>query len=180
MRKLLGWERYDTLEALKRINQLYEQLRIFQNLFQPSMKLRSKVRQGSRVMRHYDPPSTPLKRVLKSQNKTLPQIQGLKSLGQNTDPFELSHRIDQQLDSLYPLAAQRNGAMREKTPIREMRPNPELDPQKTRSVSHRSGSAWRGWTFSNKLKHQKFEIEGQIRTQPSVRFPHDSTNPSSG
>jgi hypothetical protein len=52
VRKLLGWERYDTLEALKRINQLYEQLRIFQNLFQPSMKLRSKVRQGSRVMRH--------------------------------------------------------------------------------------------------------------------------------
>ena len=33
LRKLLGWERYDSLEALNRINQLYEQLRIFQNLF---------------------------------------------------------------------------------------------------------------------------------------------------
>ena len=32
-------------------------------------------------MRHYDQPSTPLERVLKSQGKTLPQIQGLKSLG---------------------------------------------------------------------------------------------------
>jgi len=180
VRKLLGWERYDTLEALKRINPLYEELRIFQNLFQPSMKLRRKVRKGSRVMRHYDQPSTPLERVLKSQNKTLSQIQRLKSLLQNTDPFELSRHIDQQLDSLYPLAAQRNGATREKTPIRELRPNPELDPQKTRSVSHRSGSAWRDWTFSQKLKRQQYEIQRQIRTQPSVRFSHDSTNPSSG
>jgi hypothetical protein len=32
VRKLLGWDRYDSVEALKMINQLYEQLRIFQNL----------------------------------------------------------------------------------------------------------------------------------------------------
>jgi hypothetical protein len=145
-----------------------------------SMKLRSKVRKGSRVMRHYDQPSTPLQRVLQSQKKTLPQIQGLKSLVQNTNPFELSRRIDQQLDSVYPLAAQRNGATREKTPIRELRPNPELDQQKTLSVSHRSGCAWRDWTFSQKLKRQKYEIQRQIRTQSSVRFSHDSTNPSAG
>jgi hypothetical protein len=180
VRKLLGWERYDTLEALNRINSLYEQLRVFQNLFQPSMKLRSKVRKGSRVMRHYDQPCTPLQRVLKSQKKTLPQIQGLKSLLQNTDPFELSVRIDQQLDSLYPLAAQRKGATREKTPIRELRPNPELDPQKTRSVSHRSGSAWRDWIFSKKQRRQQYEKQRLMRSQPSVRFSHDSTNPTSG
>src|SRR5262249_28409451 len=41
VRKLLGWDRYDGLEALMLINRLYEQLRIFQNLFQPSMKLRT-------------------------------------------------------------------------------------------------------------------------------------------
>ena len=32
-----------------------EQLRIFQNLFQPSMKLSNQTRKGSRVMRHDDP-----------------------------------------------------------------------------------------------------------------------------
>ena len=46
-----------------------EQLRIFQNLFQPSMKLSNKMRKGSRVMRHYDPPCTPWQRVLKSSGK---------------------------------------------------------------------------------------------------------------
>ena len=56
VRKLLGWERYDTLEALKRINQLYEQLRIFQNLFQPSMKLRSKA--GTQIPKQNSPTDT--------------------------------------------------------------------------------------------------------------------------
>ncbi len=48
MRKLLGWDRYDSVEALNIINDLYLKLRIFQNLFQPSMRLDSKIRKGSR------------------------------------------------------------------------------------------------------------------------------------
>lgn len=176
VRKLLGWERYDTLEALKMINQLYGELRIFQNLFQPSMKLRSKTRKGSRVMRRYDPPATPWERVLKSSGKIGQAIQALKSTLENTDPFELSRRIDQQLDCLYSLASQRNGAMREKTPLSGLRP----DEQNRGSLPRRSGSAWRDWTFSKKLKRQQYEMQRQIRTQPSVRFSHDSTNPSSG
>lgn len=178
VRKLLGWERYDTAQALNAINHLYEQLRIFQNLFQPSMKLSRKIRKGSRVMRRYDRPATPLERVLKSHNKTLPPIQGLKSLLQNTDPFELSGRIDQQLDSLYDLAAQRNGAMREKAPMRELRTNPL--PAQHNPGSHNSASPWKNWTFSKKLQRQQYEMQRQIRTQVSVRFSHDSTNPSSG
>jgi hypothetical protein len=180
VRKLLGWERYDTLEALKIINHLYEQLRIFQNLFQPSMKLSSKIRKGSRLIRRYDQPSTPLERVLKSPEKTLQQIQALKSTLKNIDPFELSRRIDQQLSCLYNLAGQRNGAVREKAPLRQLRANPVLVEQKPRSLPHTSRSPWKDWTFSKKLKRQQYEIQRQIRTQASVRFSHDSTNPSSG
>jgi hypothetical protein len=178
VRKLLGWDRYDTLDALKMINQIYPQLRIFQNLFQPSMKLRTKIRKGSRVIRHYDQPCTPLQRVLKSQKIIVPQLQGLKSLLQNTDPFELSGRIDQQLDALYRLATQRNGATREKTPIRELPSN--AVPAKHNSRPHKPRSPWKDWTFSQKLKRQQYEKQRQIRTQPSVRFSHDSTNPNSG
>lgn len=180
VRKLLGWDRYDTLGALKIINQLYEQLRIFQNLFQPSMKLSSKTRKGSRVIRRYDQPSTPLERVLKSPQKTLQQIQALKSTLKTTDPFELSRRIDQQLECLYNLAGQQNGVVREKPPLRQQRSNPVLEERKPRSLPHSSPSPWRNWTFSKKLKRQQYEIQRQIRTQPSVRFSHDSTNPSSG
>jgi hypothetical protein len=33
LRKLVGWDRYDTVEALQALNVLYVDLRIFQNLF---------------------------------------------------------------------------------------------------------------------------------------------------
>lgn len=180
VRKLLGWDRYDTLEALKLINDLYQKLRIFQNLFQPSMKLRSKIRKGSRLIRRYDHPSTPGERVLKSAPKAVAQIQVLKSALKNTDPFELSRLIDQQLDCLYELAAQRNGATREKAPSTQMRSNPLPEQHKSRSVGRSAGSPWRNWTFSRKLQRQQIEMQRQIRTQASVRFSDDSTNPSYG
>jgi hypothetical protein len=178
VRKLLGWERYDTWQALKTINHLYPQLRIFQNLFQPSMKLTRKIRKGSRLIRRYDQPSTPLERVLKFSQKTQ-QIEALKSLLKNTDPFELSRHIDQRLDCLYNLAAQRHGPAREKAPLRQLQPSPVPDQHKPRSLPH-PRSPWKDWTFSKKLKRQQYEIQRQIRTQASVRFSHDSTNPSSG
>lgn len=63
VRKLVGWERYDSGEALTALNALYADLRLFQNLFQPSMKLGRKVRVGSRLIRRYDAPQTPFERV---------------------------------------------------------------------------------------------------------------------
>ena len=114
------------------------------------MKISSKTRKGSRVIRRYDQPCTPWERVLRSSGKTKHQIQALKSTLENTDPFELSLRIDQQLDCLYSLVGQRHGLNREKTPLSQLRLN--LDQQKTRSVSQPPGSAWRDWTFSKKLK----------------------------
>jgi len=176
VRKLLGWHRYDTSHALSAINQLYQELRIFQNLFQPSMKLSAKIRKGSRLIRCYDQPSTPLARVLPSQHKPLPRLQELKSALQNTDPFELSARIDHQLDRLYGLADPRHGAMREKVPLTELRSGL----QQPMAPPRKSHSPWRDWTFSKKLKRRQYELQQQIRTQPSVRFSHDSTNPTSG
>jgi hypothetical protein len=177
VRKLLGWDRYDTVEALNAINHLYDRLRIFQNLFQPSMKLKSKTRKGSRVMRHYDQPCTPWQRVLKCSGKPGEKIQALKALFENTDPFELSRHIDQQLDALYGFARQRNGLLRDKAPVTQL---PKLELQQAKISLARRGSAWRDWTFSKKLKRQQYEKQRQIRTQTSVRFSHDSTNPSSG
>jgi Integrase core domain len=64
VRKLLGWERYDTQQAVETINDLYRQeLRLWLNLFLPSVKLLKKVRGGSKVRRVYDRPRTPFERV---------------------------------------------------------------------------------------------------------------------
>lgn len=162
VRKLLGWDRYDTLEALQAINRLYEELRIFQNLFQPSMKLRTKIRKGSRLIRRYDTPCTPFERVRQCDPRKLATLQSTLN---RTDPFELSHRIDEQLNRIYQLASQRDRAPRETAPLKELRRKGRapLNEQNSRSIPHSSHSPWRNWTFSKKLKRQQQEMQRQMR-----------------
>ena len=98
VRKLMGWNRYDTPAAVNAMNDLYEnELRLFMNLFLPSMKLIEKERVGSRKKRKYDDPKTPLDRVIES-GKGLPhKIQQLKTLRKQLDPFRLSAIIEKEL-----------------------------------------------------------------------------------
>lgn len=59
IRKLIGWDRYDSLSAVEAMNELYRgELRLFMNLYQPSVKLIKTIRIGSRIKRVYDNPST--------------------------------------------------------------------------------------------------------------------------
>jgi len=52
---LLGWERYDSDPAVEAINDLYRhELRLWMNLYLPSVKLVKKVRVESKVRRVYD------------------------------------------------------------------------------------------------------------------------------
>ena len=95
VRRLLGYVRYDSVEAREAINDLYRQeLRRFQNLFLPSVKLASKKRVGSRLRRRYEPAQTPLQR-LESSGKADPvrlvELQGERA---RLDPFELSATIE--------------------------------------------------------------------------------------
>src|SRR5882724_5267199 len=60
VRKLFGYVRYDTPAACTAMHALYaHELRLFQNLFLPSVKLVRKERVGSRLRRRYDAPRTP-------------------------------------------------------------------------------------------------------------------------
>ena len=101
VRKLVGWNRYDSAEALQALNALYADLRRFQNLFQPSMKLLSKVRKGSRLIRRYDQPQTPFERVCACPEADPEKVAALRRVLAQTDPFALSQRLDQQLDRRY-------------------------------------------------------------------------------
>ena len=65
VRKLVGYLRYDTPLAVAALNALYRhELRLFQNLFLPSVTLVRKERVGARLRRRYDTPRTPLDRLL--------------------------------------------------------------------------------------------------------------------
>jgi hypothetical protein len=108
VRKLLGWDRYDSLEALDALNDLYRnELRLMMNLFQPTVKLVRKVRVGSRLRRIYSPAQTPLDRVLASAGMDLQAVQLLSQLRQRLDPFELSKTIERKLQRIYRLTNSR-------------------------------------------------------------------------
>ena len=108
VRKLLGWERYDSEAAAEAINDLYRhELRLWMNLYLPSVKLVKKVRVGSKVRRIYDAAQTPLERVLASAQAKPEQVAELKRLRQSLDPFQLGQGIDQKLQRIYDLANRR-------------------------------------------------------------------------
>lgn len=109
VRKRMGTVRYDSPAALAARNNLYRQeLRLFQNLFLPSVKLVRKGRVGSRVRRVYDRPQTPLERVLACPAAARIKVAHLKALRERLDPFALAQAIDQQLPQLYALAHHRS------------------------------------------------------------------------
>ena len=104
VRKLLGYVRYDTPEAVAAINAVYADLRLFQNLFLPSVKLVGKVRVGAKVRRRYDAPQTPLERVRACPTADPVKVRALVALHGQLDPFVLRARIDAGLDRVFALA----------------------------------------------------------------------------
>jgi hypothetical protein len=74
VRKYVGYERYDCLEAVTAMNELYESLRLYINFFQPTFKLVEKRKVVTKAngekqvkksyRRVYDKVKTPYKRVL--------------------------------------------------------------------------------------------------------------------
>jgi hypothetical protein len=106
VRKLLGWERFDSQKATDAINNLYgKEWRLMMNLFQPSVKLVGKVRIGSRLTRKYDKPQTPLDRLLASGQGDAERLKHLKRLRESLNPFELAQTIDRKLEKITRLAS---------------------------------------------------------------------------
>ena len=108
VRKLMGWDRYDSPEAVEAMNELSRnELRLWLNLFQPSAKLREKVRVGSKLRRRYDLPRTPLDRLVAEEADGPAdgsRSAALVKLRQGLNPFELSREIEPKLQAIYALA----------------------------------------------------------------------------
>ncbi len=105
VRKFMGWDRYDSLQALNAMNDLYEkELPLFMNLFQPSVKLVKTVRKGSRKIRLYDKPQTPLDRLLLTSCLSKSKKEELLALRTKLDPFKLAETINRKLEGIWDLA----------------------------------------------------------------------------
>jgi hypothetical protein len=87
------------------MNDLYvAELRVYQNLFQPSTKLLRKTRVGSRLRRVYEQPKTPMERVRECAQADRVKLAQLDQTFKTHDPFELSKKIDQKLEAIFQLA----------------------------------------------------------------------------
>ena len=59
VRRLIGYDRYEGVEAYNALSELYATLRLYVNFFQPALKLISKKREGAKVTKKYDKAKTP-------------------------------------------------------------------------------------------------------------------------
>jgi hypothetical protein len=111
VRKLIGWDRYDTPEAVRAMNDLFRnEMRLYMNLFQPSVKLIRTDRKGSRKTKHYDRPQTPLDRLAAMPGADRAKVEHYLELRARLDPFELAAAIRLKLERIWKLRSARSTA----------------------------------------------------------------------
>ena len=104
VRRLIGYDRYEGLAAAKALNAVYDCLRLWTNFFQPSMKLLSKERHGSKVRKVYAPARTPYQAVLQSPEVSEETKRKLQDLFRSLNPVSLKRDLDQRLEAFWHLA----------------------------------------------------------------------------
>lgn len=101
VRQWFGYERHDNPQVVGRINDLCKgALGQLLNFFLPSMKLQSKQREGSKIVRVYDRATTPLQRVLVRAEVSEQKKAQLRQLHRSLNPFALRRQIDKQLKEI--------------------------------------------------------------------------------
>jgi hypothetical protein len=100
VRAYLGYERLDTVEHTRLLNQLYDQLWLYHNFFQPVMRLQEKNFDKGCCKRVYDPARPPLDRLLHS--KILPAFKAaqLLALRHSINPVQLRIQIHDLIDQV--------------------------------------------------------------------------------
>lgn len=101
IRQVIGYLRYDIMEELDCLNDLYRnELRLYKNFFQPVIKLDSKERIGSKIKRKYGRAKTPYRRLIEADQISEKEKEILTAIYQSLNPAELKRIIDKKLDNL--------------------------------------------------------------------------------
>jgi hypothetical protein len=104
VRRLIGYDRYESDQALALFETIYHDWRLYVNFFQPVLKLIEKRRVGSKVIKKYDTARTPYQRVLESPDVSEQIKERLRQLYPTLNPVALRQHIDANLDKLWRLA----------------------------------------------------------------------------
>ena len=152
VRKLVGYGRLEGLEAARVLAQLHAAARLYVNFFQPSFKLKAKIRHGSKICKQYHAPATPAERLLDNSRVSRAQKQRLQAMFAELDPIQLLYRIRESQRLLAMLEI--SGHSQARTASR---------PDKKTFVSELS-TAWRKGEI--RLTHRKPDQKKRGRTRP--------------
>jgi hypothetical protein len=89
------------------LNDLYRDLRLYINYFQPMMKLKEKIRVDGKVKKVYDTAQTPYQRVSASADVSADIKQTLRDIYLTLNPVKLHNKINAQLDHIWKMYAVR-------------------------------------------------------------------------
>jgi hypothetical protein len=104
VRRTIGYQRYESAEALALLEAIYADLRLYVNFFQPVMMLTCKERRGSKVYKKYDEAKTPCQRALAAKEVSTPVKLRLQRTFLELNPVTLKARIDETLKKLWRLS----------------------------------------------------------------------------
>jgi hypothetical protein len=101
VRRFVGDLRYDTPAQVALLNQLYAVLHLYINFFMPVVKLKEKVRHGSKVTKKYDEPQTPYQRVLANPDISAKVKAKLRAQYASLNVVQLHEQIEQLVQRLW-------------------------------------------------------------------------------
>ena len=101
VRRAVGYYRYDTPEQLDLLNRLYAVMHYYVNFFLPVVKLKEKVRRGSKTRKVYDDPLTPYARVLACPEVSEEQKTQLRETYSMLNLVDLRQQISQLQSQLF-------------------------------------------------------------------------------
>ncbi len=104
VRKVVGYSRLDSVAELTVLNELYAQLRLYKNFFQPSLKLKEKIREGGKIRRTYEEPRTPYQRILESKQIPAAAKKALAAQYESLNVAQLHREIEALRQRLFDLA----------------------------------------------------------------------------
>jgi hypothetical protein len=108
VRSYLGYDRLDTVAQTRMVNQLYDKLWVYGNLFQPMRRTVSKEvvptsDGGTRIRRRYDSARTPFERLSETGVLSAIARQKLEDLHEQTNPLRLREEIYDLVDQIFAL-----------------------------------------------------------------------------
>ena len=101
VRKLIGYDRYASKEALRLLEKVYKDWRLLVNYFQPVRKLTGKERVEGKVRKFYDQAKTPYQRVLVSPAVEEEAKERLQEIYLTLNPVKLRRQMEENLHAFW-------------------------------------------------------------------------------